>query len=239
MATMPPRLPAGQPSGLPDSRGAWFVSSAGHALIESENDSIRAALSERPGQAWLWLSPLPGGGTAPSGEASTPSALQLPACSHGLRLQAATDGWDGPIRCALPLPLANESVATVVIQHTARSGTRGTALIEECARVLVPGGRLWMYALNPLSPYRWRWKGSGLGASEPLPWRRRLREAGLQPDGVSQGLGPRWRVEVLPALQQGPGLRAAYLLGAEKRTIPLTPVRQRAALRLSEGVPAA
>jgi SAM-dependent methyltransferase len=28
------------------------------------------------------------------------------------------------------------------------------ALIEECARVLVPGGRLALLALNPLSPYR-------------------------------------------------------------------------------------
>lgn len=239
MATMPPRLPAGQPSGLPDSRGAWFVSRVGQALIQSENDSIRAALCGRPGQAWLWLSPVPGAVEDPPGGGTGPDARLPPACGHGLRLQAAAEGWNGPIRCTLPLPLANESVATVVIQHTARSGSRGKALIEECARVLVPGGQLWLYALNPLSPYRWRWKGSGLGASEPLPWRRRLREAGLQPEGVSQGLGPRWRVETLPALQQGPGLRAAYLLRAEKRTIPLTPVRQRAALRLGEGVPAA
>jgi hypothetical protein len=238
MATMPPRLPAGQPSGPPDHRVAWFVSRPGQALIQSERDSIRSALAQRPGQAWLWLSPVTEDANE-SAEEGPDAGVVLPTCGHGLRLHAARDGWDGPIRCTLPLPLANESVATVVIQHTARSGSRGTALIEECARVLVPGGLLWMYALNPLSPYRWRWKSSGLGASEPLPWRRRLRDAGLQPDGVSQGLGPRWRVETLPALQKGPGLRAAYLLRAEKRTIPLTPVRQRAALRLSEGVPAA
>lgn len=220
MATMPPRSPTGQPA----SHSDWFASAPGQAVLDSEAQSICEALAERPGQPWLWLSPAvqPGDATG-----------------RGLRLQASAEGWQGPIRCALPLPLANESVATVVIQHTARAGRRGTALIDECARALVPGGRLWLYALNPLSPYRWRWNGSGVTASEPMPWRRRLREAGLQPDSVSQGLGPRWRVEISPELQQGPGLRGAWLLRAEKRTIPLTPLRSRAALRLGEGVPAA
>ena len=234
MRTMPPRLPAGQPTSPIDARAAWFVSGAGRALIQSEHDCIRAAISERPGQAWLWLSPAD---EPPEGLAGGQPAPGAP--GHGVRLMAAPQGWDGPIQCSLPLPLANESIATVVIQHTVRSGTRGKALIEECARVLVPGGRLWLFALNPLSPYRWRWNGSGLGASEPLPWRRHLREAGLQPDGVSQGLGPRWRVEIRPTLQQGPGLRAAYLLQAEKRMVPLTPLRPRTTLRLSDGVPAA
>jgi hypothetical protein len=72
-----------------------------------------------------------------------------------------------------------------------------------------------------------------------MPWRRRLRDAGLQPDAVSQGLGPRWRIETSPSVQQGPGLRAAWLLRAEKRMTPLTPVRQRVPLRLGDGVPAA
>lgn len=224
MATMPPRSLTGQAAGQPDSRSDWFASIPGRALLDSEVDSIREALADRPGQPWLWLSPTP--------QSTEPD-------SRGLRLQATGGGWQGPIRCALPLPLANESVATVVVQHAIRSGSRGTALIAECARLLVPGGRLWLFALNPLSPYRWRWNGSGLTASEPMPLRRRLREAGLQPDVVSQGLGPRWRAEIHPDLQQGPGLRAAWLLRAEKRTLPLTPVRSRAALRLGQGVPAA
>jgi SAM-dependent methyltransferase len=158
---------------------------------------------------------------------------------HGLRLQGAGEAWDGPLRCALPLPLATESGPTVVLQHAARRGRRGAGLIEECARVLVPGGKLWLFALNPLSPYRWRWNGNGLRASEPMPWRRRLRAAGMQPDAVSQGLGPRWRIEADAGLQHGPGLRAAWLLRAEKRAIPMTPLRTRAPLRIGSGVPAA
>ena len=82
--------------------------------------------------------------------------------------------------------------------------------------------------LNPLAPYRWRWRGSGITTSEPLVWRRRLRAVGLVPDPVSQGLGPNWSVRVSAQPQQGPGLRAAYLLRAEKRSVPLTPVRRRA-----------
>jgi len=224
MPTMPPRSPAGQPDGAFDRRGAWFGSAAGRALLDSESDSIQAALASRPGQSWLWLAPAP------------PASDWM---GRGLQLQVTGDGWDGPLRCALPLPLANESVATVVVQHSVVVGDPGGALIGECARVLVPGGRLWLYVLNPLSPYRWRWKGTGLRAAEPMRWRRRLRAAGLQPEGMSQGLGPRLRIEVSPELQQGPGVRAAYLLRAEKRSIPLTPVRQRAALRIGEGVPAA
>jgi len=224
MSTMPPRSPTGQPTGQPDNRSDWFASAPGQALLDSEVESICGVLAERPGQPWLWLSPA----LQPAG-----------AADRGLRLQASGDGWQGPIRCALPLPLANESVATVVVQHTAHAGRRSRVLLGECARVLVPGGRLWLYALNPLSPYRWRWAGSGLTASEPMPWRRRLREVSLQPEAVSQGLGPRWRVEIHSGLQQGPGLRAAWLLRAEKRSIPLTPLRSRAPLRLGEGVPAA
>ena len=34
--------------------------------------------------------------------------------------------------------------------------------------MLVPGGKLWLFALNPLSPYRWRWNGNG-GSG---PWHR-------------------------------------------------------------------
>jgi len=221
---MPFPLHRGQLAGSTDPGVAWFDSLAGKALLDSETDSIRSALHEREGQSWLWLAP-------------TASAVASP--GRGLRLQVRGAGWAGPVRCGGPLPLANETVATVVIQHATKGGSRGAALVDECARVLVPGGRLWLYALNPLSPYRLRWAGSGLSATEPMPWRRRLRDAGLHPDAVSLGLGPRWRVETSASLQQGAGLRAAWVLRAEKRSIPLTPMRQRIPLRLGDGVPAA
>jgi SAM-dependent methyltransferase len=221
MATMPALSMHGQPDPRPD----WFATVPGQALLASEQDSIRAALAARPGQPWLWLSP------------AHDSDEGLP--GQGLRLQATAAGWTGPVRCALPLPLANESVATVVVQHAACRGVDRDLLLQECARVLVPGGRLTLFCLNPLSPWRWRWAVRGPGASEPMPWRRRLRAAGLVPEPVSQGMGPRWGVVADATLQHGPGVRAAWLLRAEKRVTPLTPLRSRARLRIGGGVPAA
>lgn len=221
-------MPLLSATGQPDSANGWFATPAGQCLLHSESVALNEALCDRPGQPWLWLSP------------SIDKTLLDEALSpvgRGLRLQPAVGGWRGDVCCALPLPLANESLATVVIQHCARS--KGSErLLAECARVLVPGGRLWLFALNPLSPYRWRWKGHGLRASEPMPWRWRLRAAGLQPDAVSSGLGPRWRMEVANDRQHGPGLHAAWLLRAEKRTIPLTGLRSRQPVRIGGGVPA-
>ncbi|MCA1714706.1 MAG: class I SAM-dependent methyltransferase [Gammaproteobacteria bacterium] len=217
-------MPVLAPTGQPDRAIDWFHSAPGRAVIDSETDAVRQGLDERPGHPWLWL-------------AAAASALDRR--DRGLRLLSVAQAWDGAVRCRLPLPLANDTVATVVLQHVLHSGEPGRALLQECARVLLPGGRLWLFALNPLAPYRWRWQRSGLAASEPMLWRRRLRAAGLQPEPVSHGIGPRWRIEPAAQLQHGPGLRAAYLLRAEKRTMPLTPLRTRASLRIAEGVPAA
>lgn len=205
--------------------GAWFASAPGQALLDSEWPHLRAALLERPGQPWLWLGPAAGAAEGLAGP--------------GIPLRPLGDGWSGPVRCTLPLPLANESVAAIVLQHPALPGPGTASLLAECARVLVPGAALSVYCLNPLSPWRWRWGGGGPGASEPQPWRRQLRAAGLVPDPVSQGLGPRWGIGVDATVQHGPGVRAAWVLRAQKRLLPLTPVRTRAPLRIGAGAPAA
>lgn len=220
MATMPSAPVPGQPDGA----RAWFGTDAGLALLESEQPAVQRALDERPALPWLWLAPV-----------EQPAGVD----GRGLRLVGASSGWSGEARCGLPLPLASESVGVTVLQHVATTGPAGASLFRECARVLAPGGRLWLFALNPLAPYRWRWRGSGLAASEPLTWRRRLREAGLVPEPVSEGLGPGWQVRVAHLPQSGPGLRAAYAIRAEKRAWPLTPIRQRVPLRLPQGIPAA
>ena len=204
--------------------GDWFASAPGRAVLDSEDDVVRLAAAERPGQPWLRL--MPTGGLAVVGERELP-------------LHVAGGFFDGPLRCALPLPLASESVGTVVVQHVADGPVDPAAIFEEVARVLVPGGRLWLLTLNPLAPYRLRWLRQGPAASEPIRWRRRLRAAGLVPEAVSQGIGPRWDAIPNTNLQQGAGMRAAFLLRAEKRVSPLTPIRHRPALRVPTGVPAA
>lgn len=221
MATMP-ALPAARQTGHPAHE--WFLSEAGRAVLASEDAAVAQALADRPGLPWLWCGPVPREAAGLAG--------------RGLALFADGERWGGAVACGLPLPLPSESFGAVVLQHVARpSGGFGPALLEEAARLLVNGGRLWLFVLNPLAPYRWRWRGTGITASEPLAWRKRLRASGLSPDAVSLGLGPGWSMRVSPDLQQGPGLRAAYLLRAEKRAIPLTPARLRRALPL-QGVPA-
>jgi SAM-dependent methyltransferase len=225
MATMPVPSATGQPNAFSSAPDAWFGSAPGRALFDSEWMHLRGLLGERPGQPWLWLGP------------AATAAEGLP--GPGIPLRPVEGGWAGPVRCALPLPLANESVAAIVLQHPALSGADAAALLSECARVLVPGASLSVYCLNPLSPWCWRWGGGGPGTSEPQPWRRRLRAAGLAPDPVSQGIGPRWGTVPDATLQHGPGLRAAWVLRAQKRLLPLTPVRTRAPLRIGAGAPAA
>lgn len=221
MATMPSLTLAGQSA----SAHAWFRSAPGLAVIDSQAGEVARALGARPGQHWLWLGPADGGDT--------------PGDGRGLHLVRSDGGWRGDIACGLPLPLPNEAFATVVLQHVVPAGGASDALLAEAARILLPGGRLWMFALNPLSPYRWRWRGMGLSASEPLVWRRRLRQHGFAPDPVSQGIGPTWQIASSAGLQHGPGMRAAYLLCADKRQWPLTPQRARGELRLPRQAPAA
>jgi SAM-dependent methyltransferase len=213
-----------QPEPAAPLAGDWFAGAAGRAILDSEDDVVRRAAAERPGQPWLRLMPI--GGLAAVGERELP-------------LFVAGGYFHGPMRCALPLPLASASVGTVVLQHVADGSVVPEAILEEASRVLVPGGRLWLLTLNPLAPYRARWLRQGPSASEPVRWRRRLRAAGLEPEAVSQGVGPRWNPLPNATLQQGAGMRAAFLLRAEKRVVPLIPIRSRPAISFQPGVPAA
>lgn len=198
----------------PGAAEAWFASPHGQRLLAGEADCVRAALRQFPRQACLWLAPA---ATPAVGIETTPPPLRLSARGGGL--------FGGDLRCGLPLPLASESCAVIVAQHVVEVWQDPAPLLDECTRVLIPGGWMWLLALNPIGPYSLRWRGHGLCAREPVGWRRRLRASGLQPEPVSQGIGPRWSSGEGAPPRPGVGLRAAFLLRAEKRTIPLTPRR--------------
>ena len=219
-----PTMPAISPAGQPGSARNWFETPAGRAILDSEHALVADALGSHPGLPWLWLAP-----TVP----------ELQVEGRGLCLVRQGDGLHGPVRCGVPLPLPSEAFGAVVLQHVV--GGRGDALglLAEAARVLAPGGHLWLLVLNPLTPYRWRWRGTGIASAEPLTWRRRMRDAGLAPDAVSNGVGPSWRTEAVTESQNGPGLRAAYALRGQKRHLPLTPMRSRRAMPMPLAAPAA
>ncbi|MGY0504041.1 hypothetical protein [Luteimonas sp. e5] len=187
--------------------GSWFSDEAGSAVLESEAQAVMQALGARPGLPWLVFATLP-----------RPAYVNLP---HGLWLHPHGARWRGGLECGMALPLASESVGAVLLQHVEPADVRGW--LAECARVMVPGACLTVFALNPLSPYRMRWQGEGVGAREPFTWRRRLRQAGLEPEPLAQGIGPTWQCSSDSRPRNGAGARAAWMLAATKRRIALTP----------------
>jgi SAM-dependent methyltransferase len=225
-----------------DAASQWFLRPAGLAILESEQALIAEALrSTHAGLPWLWIGPSPDSVPASAhAPADVARAAELPIVGRGLRLGISSQGWSGPIRCRLPLPIASESLGAVVLQHVASLQDAGSgALLAECARALVPGGRLHVLALNPLSPYRARWQGRGLRAADAMRLRQLLRDVGLAPESYAQGLGPQWSMRLSELPQAGAGLRAAFVQRAEKRAIPMTPARARKPLSLVDPVPAA
>lgn len=191
-------------------------------LCQLEHRWLQPHLAARPSQPWLWVAP------------SVHWWPREAPTGRGVRLARDTlgHGYNGDVRCALPLPFPSESVSSIVLQHVTASDAE--ALIDECERVLMPGGCLWLTALNPFSPYRTRWRSQHFSVRTPQRLRSLLLNAGLQVE-ASTYLGPVWQ----PGAEQGRSpavLRAACILAAEKRSPalpPPTPVPIRLGRRLA------
>lgn len=199
---------------------AWFGTADGQRVLAAERAYIAQILAARAASPTLWLHPGAGAGVS--------------VVAADVALRASAGGFDGPLRCGPALPLAADSFSAVVLQHVPENGSR--ALLAECARVLEPGGRLWLFALNPVSPYRLRWRRTGLSIRGPGRWRRHLQDAGLDcSEHAPQWLGPAWR----SAPGRGPEMmRAICLLQASKRGPDLTLIPTRPARWQSGAVPA-
>ncbi len=203
--------------------GAWFGSGQGKALLVTESLLAERWLVGRPAHPVLWL--------APSGHQRREDSSAGPV-GRRLCLQTHDSGFEGDVRCSLPLPLPTESVGSVIVQHACEIGPAG--LLDECARVLAPGGRLLLLSLNPLSLYRFRWGGQGLRVAESGRWQEALRHAGLHAFiGEEQYLGPLWRramdgADAHGAATSGNRLRAVCVQEAEKRAVsPIQPLPAR------------
>lgn len=211
-------MPAFSHGRQPDPILAWFGSEAGQGVLAVEPAAMRGVLETAPPLPWAWFG-LP---------AAAPP--ELPG-RRGVLLRRVGYGFGGSVRCQLPLPLASESLGAVLLQHVLDDGVDAGPLLDECARVLAPGGMLWLATLNPWSPYRARWARSGLCAHDPGRWQSALRAAGFAADAVSlQWLGPRWRVGHGEAgVGAADRLRAGVALAACKRvraTVPPTRLRR-------------
>ena len=192
---------------------SWFETPAGLPLLRAEQSVIEAALIARTALLpWLWI------GTTAS---TLPDPALLP--PRSVVLARSGSEFAGSLRCGLPLPLPNESIGNIILQHAMDDG--GDPLLDECERVLEPGGRLWLFTLNAWSPYRARWRRSGLLVRDVPAWQKSLRALGLQPCGSElTHLGPIWRTAGSTMPSAAPDrLRAACLLETEKRTAALIP----------------
>lgn len=205
-----------QPGTSPDTGLDWFRGSAGSAVLASEEDALGRVMAMCPALPWLWIG-------AP--------AAKAPDTARGVRLYRDGGGFCGDLRCRLPLPFASECFGVIFLQHALDDGHETQALLDECARLLAPGGRLWLATLNPWSPYRLRWTGVGLRATGAGAWQSALGRAGFSSAATRvQWVGPRWQPRV-----EGSGIgfsdrfRSVLALSAGKQVqglIPPTGVRQ-------------
>lgn len=208
---MPARLRSRQPA------LDWFAGTAGQGLLAAEEAARLRVLGVGPPLPWVWI--------GVSG--TTPPPVQR----RGIVLRRAPFGLDGTVRCAVPLPLPSEGFGTVLIQHALDDDAPADGLLAECERVLVPGGTLWLAALNPWSVYRAHWARTGLHARGAAYWQGALRRAGFASETVNlQWLGARWRAAHGEAgIGAGDRLRAGVALTVSKRAyagIPALPVRR-------------
>ncbi|MCL1498128.1 hypothetical protein [Xanthomonas nasturtii] len=182
---------------------SWFDTGAGRGLLQLERRLALEALQSRPSQPWLWLTP--------TRELPARESLQ----GRGLRLHRSAGRFTGDARCAMPFPLPTESLQAIVVQHAVVGGAAD--FLAECERLLMPGGRLWLFTLNPMSPYRFRWARRGPVALRPDRWRLLAQRAGLQSVQAERYLGPIWRTDSSSIDPGRAPWRAVYLLEVEKR----------------------
>lgn len=202
----------------------WFGGASGLALLAAEQLAIKRVLAGCPALPWAWFGV---------------DAADPPTGNRGVLLHRGGPGWTGAMRCRLPLPLASESFGLVLIQHVLDADDDHHGLLEECARILAPGGVLWLAALNPWTPYRARWARTGLRSHDAGRWQAELQRAGFPAGSVSlQWLGPHWEV--------GPGsvgvgatdrFRAGIALTINKRVLAAQPPALLRSLRWQAGSP--
>lgn len=205
-----------QPGSPAETALDWFGGIAGNPILASEENAVRRVLAMCPALPWLWI--------------GAPAAV-APDAPRGVRLHRSVDGLSGDLRCRLPMPFASECFGAIFLQHALDDGREAQAVLDECARLLAPGGRLWLATLNPWSPYRVRWTGAGLRTKGAGSWQSALRRAGFSSTATRvQWLGPHWKPRVEDSgIGFSDRFRSVLALSAGKQVqavIPPTALRQ-------------
>jgi len=167
-------------------------------MATAQSGLLLQCLARRPHLPVLWLAPHPGW-----------PVRQHP-CGRSIVLHGNGQQWRGDLQAALPLPLANASIGTIVLQHP--PAAQAAALLADCQRLLLPGGVLLLVVGRRMCPGRVLHPGLPLWAAPAGGWRGALAASGLQLRAVHRF---------------GKGLQlsdACVALEAEKRTLaPIGP----------------
>jgi SAM-dependent methyltransferase len=154
-----------------------------------------------------------------------------------VRLHADQDRLRGDVVCSADaMPWEDDAFQLVLVQHAGAHWPSLNAMIDECARVLAPGGTLLWFGLNPWSPWL-AWIHWQARRGIPLPraahadaTRRRMHDAHLATSALEY-FGTCWpRAGVLAPLHRHPlmsVLRSAYLVTASRQRSVLIPLRPR------------
>lgn len=165
------------------------------------------------------------------------------------RLHLAGNTFDGDVRCSLAeLPWETDSVQLIVVRHITDCLAPDSGFESEIARILAPGGSLFMFGLNPLSTWRFWWARHtrrGLRAprcSSAAHMRRVLERLDLE-TSHREFLGGAWPADAAPKQAQaaaghGAVWHGAWLLIAQKQRALMRPIgtddrQRRIALRPS------
>ena len=158
----------------------------------------------------------------------TPPALPLLRCWTSLLLDGGCYRGDLQAATNEPLPFVDDAFDLALLRHVLEVVPNPTALLDEAARVLAPGGLLVLTGVHPVSGWApwfyWRTRGESRVLRMPLHLGHELRQAGLEIERV-QRVGRPWPGQEAAGSTAGSVIGGGYILIARKRRRMATPLR--------------
>ena len=149
----------------------WFLTPLGAALLQAENQALSEHLKQCFGVYQVHVGP---GAYSTIKESANMSRTILLGAYAAEGTQVIMDPHN--------LPLANESVHALVIQHAFDIANDPHDLLREAARVIMPGGRMIICGFNPYSYWGlWRMMRLKWGC----PWQSRFLSSRRLQDWLS------------------------------------------------------
>ncbi len=196
------KMPALLSSRQPNVCRNWFNSALGLSLVRDAQRRVTPLLTSHIGVRGLFVRPCAEASPLLSGN-MLQSTVSLYHTSNGLA---------GDLRCrAESLPFESETLSLIYLLYATDVADDPSALVAECARVLLPEGVLFAIRLSTTSFWRLSW---GRGVPRPLAERQMhsmVIDAGLSIE-QELGIGPLWPRQIEPP--------AADASVAESRWIP-------------------